>query len=64
MITRLKALKVMQMIFIAAFYWVHSTDAIHQRTGKSHAKPLGHVKEACFDSCDVFNMNMYLEFCG
>lgn len=27
-------------------------------------KALGHVKEACFDSYDVFNMNIYLEFCG
>lgn len=37
-----------------------------QENRKSHAKPkaLGHVKEACFDSYDVFNMNMYLEFCG
>lgn len=52
----------------AAFYWVHSTDAIYQRTGKQKisckTKALGHVKEACFDSYDVFNMNMYLEFCG
>lgn len=58
----------MQIIFIAAFYWVHSTDASYQRTGKQKipckTKALGHVKEACFNSYDVFNMNMYLEFCG
>lgn len=54
MITRLKALKVMQIIFIAALYWVHSTDAIYQRSGKQkiscETKALGHVKEACFNS--------------
>lgn len=58
----------MQIIFIAAFFWVHSTDAVYQRTGKQRVscktKALGHIKEACFDSYDVFNMNMYLEFCG
>lgn len=63
MITRLKALKVM-LHFTGYIPQMQYTR--EQENRKSHAKPkaLGHVKEACFDSYDVFNMNMYLEFCG